>query len=331
MALSDLTVFSEQAYSAATELLAYQYDLFNAASAGTIVLGDAAHMGDFSETAMFGLLGKIVRRRNPYGDSTQTPTALRHINEVSVKVAAGTQPVSLDRAWFDWIKQSPAVAGAALGQQLAQQMVADMVDTAVGASVSAISQNANLVYDATGKTVNSASWKGLLRASALFGDQSSAIQAWVMRSETMVDLYAKGLDNNERLFSFGTVNVMRDPFGRIMVIADNPRLIGSQQVGGAAKNVYNVLGLTSGAITVQRNGDYNDNTDTRNGGENIATTYQAEWSYQLALKGYAWDKESGGKAPTDAALMVATNWDQYVTSERNTSGVLAKFLADTTD
>ncbi|WBF76772.1 hypothetical protein PSV3_00070 [Septimatrevirus PSV31] len=61
MALSDLAVYSEYAYSAFSETLRQQVDLFNAATGGAIMLQSAAHQADFSDVALrlFGFL------RNP--------------------------------------------------------------------------------------------------------------------------------------------------------------------------------------------------------------------------------------------------------------------------
>ena len=42
---------------------------------------------------------------------------------------------------------------------------------------------------------------------------------------------------------------------------------------------------------------------------------------QLGMGGYSWDKETGGKAPTDAALLSGANWDQFATSDKDTLGV----------
>jgi hypothetical protein len=73
---------------------------------------------------------------------------------------------------------------------------------------------------------------------------------------------------------------------------------------------YNSIGITPAAVVIERNNDFEDNIQTSNGKENINRTYQAEWSYNVGVRGFAWDKTNGGKAPTDAALATATNWDR---------------------
>ena len=80
----------------------------------------------------------------------------------------------------------------------------------------------------------------------------------------------------------------------------------------------------AGAVVVDRNADYTSNIDERNGNENIVRTFQAEWSYNLGIKGFTWDKTNGGKAPTNAALGTSTNWDRTATDLKDMAGVLIK-------
>lgn len=105
MALSDLQVFSEYAYSSMTEVLSQQVALFNAASRGTLVLSSAAHQGDFSDAAMWAKISGLVRRRNVYGSGSVTEKHLQHLLETSVKVAAGTPPIRIDPSFLRWIQR----------------------------------------------------------------------------------------------------------------------------------------------------------------------------------------------------------------------------------
>jgi hypothetical protein len=100
-------------------------------------------------------------------------------------------------------------------------------------------------------------------------------------------------------------------------MTDSPQLV----VAGSP-TMYPVLGLVSGAVSVEQNGDFDANEETKNGDENIVRTYQAEWSYNIGVKGFAWDKTNGGKSPTDAALFTATNWDKYATDNKDVAGVV---------
>ncbi len=321
MALSDLAVYSEYAYASMTEVLRQRIDLFNAATGGAITLRSAAHQGDFSDVAFFAKISGLVRRRNSYGSGSVAEKKLAHLVDTMVKVAAGTPPVRLDPGQFKWIQQNPEVAGAALGQQLAVDTMADMLNVGLGASYAALSAQTAVVYDATGNTSpeNTLSFGNLNNGQAKFGDQASTISAWVMHSKPMFDLYGKNLSNAERLFNYGNINVMRDPFGKLLVMTDSQNLV----ITGAPNN-YAVLGLVPGAVIIDQNNDYTANEEAKNGDENIIRTFQAEWSYNVGVRGFAWDKTNGGKSPNDAALLTATNWDKYATSHKDLAGVVVK-------
>lgn len=321
MALSDLAVYSEYAYASMTEVLRQRIDLFNAATGGAITLRSAAHQGDFSDVAFFAKISGLVRRRNSYGSGSVAEKKLAHLVDTMVKVAAGTPPVRLDPGQFKWIQQNPEVAGAALGQQLAVDTMADMLNVGLGASYAALSAQSAVVYDATGNTSpeDTLSFSNLNNGQAKFGDQASTISAWVMHSKPMFDLYGKNLTNAAQLFNYGNINVIRDPFGKLLVMTDSPNLV----INGTPNN-YAVLGLVPGAVIIDQNNDYTANEEAKNGDENIIRTFQAEWSYNVGVRGFAWDKTNGGKSPNDAALLTATNWDKYATSHKDLAGVVIK-------
>ncbi|WEL95603.1 hypothetical protein [Xanthomonas phage vB_XooS_NR08] len=322
MALSDLAVYSEYAYSSFSEVLRQQIDLFNAATGGAIILQGAAHQGDFSDVAFFAkVAGGLVRRRNAYGSGAVAEKVMKHLVDTSVKVAAGTPPIRLDPGQFRWIQQNPEVAGAAMGQQLAVDTMADMLNTGLGATYAALTQVAAVKYDATGNTApdDGPTWNNLNNGQAKFGDQSSQIAAWIMHSTPMHKLYGNNLNNSERLFTYGTVNVIRDPFGKLLVMTDSPNLFAA-----GTPNVYHILGLVPGAVMIGQNNDFDAMEEGKTGDENLIRVYQAEWSYNVGVRGFAWDKANGGKSPTDAALFTSTNWDRYATSEKDLAGVIVE-------
>lgn len=320
MALSDLTRFSEQTYKVATEVMSQQIEAFNEQSRGAIQLNAAANMGDYSEAAMFGLISGLVRRRNAYGTGTVSTVTIPQIMERSVKVAAGTAPIDLSPSMFKWIQLQPDLAGAAMGQQIAKGMVADQLNASVSAGYAAISQVAALTNDASSATINNTA---LVGGAAKLGDRYGDIVCWVMHSKALHDLFATNVANAQQLFKYDTVNVLADPFGRIYVVSDSASLVTVDGVSSGI-NKYHSLGLVPGGIIVQQNNDFTDNTETKNGGENILRTYQAEWSFNVGVKGFAWDKTNGGASPTSAALATATNWDKYATDNKDLLGVLVE-------
>jgi hypothetical protein len=316
--LNDLQVFNEYVYSSTTEVLRQTINLFNSATRGAIMLRPAAHQGDFSELAFFKKISGLVRRRDAY-DSTPTAVSavdIEHLLDVSVKVAAGTPPVNIPPSQYRWIQQNPAVAGAAMGQQLAVDMFADMLNSALLAGAVAISNKAALTVDKSGETTNTATQEYLLDAAALFGDQSQQIACWVMHSKSMFDLWKEALTNGTALFSYGTVNVIADPWGRIFVVTDSPSLHYTD-----TNEHYRILGLVPGGLYVGQNNDMESNWDTSNGYENIQRTYQAEWSFNLGVKGFVWDKANGLANPDDTDLATAAYWDSYYSDAKDAAGV----------
>src|SRR5215217_4968547 len=315
MGLSDFEVFTEFTYTAATEVLRQQIDLFNAATAGAIVLRAAANVGDYTDSTFYAKVADLVRRRNVYGSGDVTEKELSMLTETSVKVAAGTPPVRVDPAWWTWIQRNPEEGGVIYGKQLAVDMMADMLNTAIMAGVAALSNVAGVINDASAGT---ADFGDLLGGAAKFGDQSQAIRVWISHSKVMFDIWGVALANNASLFSFGTINVRQDGFGRPIVITDSPSLVKLTP----NPDVYRTLGLVSGGIMVEQNDDFDQNVDTSNGSENIKRTIQSEWTYNLSVKGFAWDKSSGGHSPNDAAIASSANWDKIVTSNKDLAGVM---------
>lgn len=315
----DLEVFNRQVYTAATEVVDQQVELFNANSNGTIVLRPSSvNMGDFSMEASFKAISKLVRRRDvANGTNAVSAVRLGQLKNVSVKVASGTSPIEWERAQFAWIKQNPAQAAAVIGEQLAKAMLQDQLNVAIKGLVAAMGANSSVVLDKSVDTGNEAIRPAYLAAAAgLFGDRQMDIAAWVIHSKSMTDLWQNALTNAERLFAYESVAVLRDPFGRIFVMTDSPDLLKT--------DVYSTLGLVEGAAFVEPNNDFDAVTVDTTGKENIQTTYQAEWSYNLGLRGYAWKVDTGNAAPNDTALGTGTNWEKVVTSNKDTAGVLLK-------
>lgn len=334
MALSDLQVFQEEAYTEMSEALQENVTLFNSATMGGLVLASAAHQGDFSTEAFWQRLDGLVRHRDPYLKNGAIPEKeLSMGTRTSVKFASGTPELRMDAAWLTWLQKDPVEAGVIFGRQLAEQRLQAQVYTALSAFIAAIRTEGSNVYDHSAQTENGgkACLQAMLRAAAKMGDQASNVNCWVMHSKSVTDVYEQTLANAERLFSFGTVIVVTDAQGRPIIQTDAAPLFttditGDDVVpgdGGTADDRYFLCGLTSGAVVLESNSDFNQNMSTTNGNENIKSTYQAEWSEQLGVKGFTWDTANGGKNPDAAKLAIGTNWDKVVDSNKSLAGVLA--------
>lgn len=314
MALSDMQVFEEYAYGAATETITQQVELFNAASRGAITLVAASNEGDYSTETFWKEISGLVRRRDAYGSGAVSAVALEQDAMTAVKVAGGTPPISFQPQQLSWIQKNPEEAGVVIGEQLGQGMLQDMVNSAIRAGQAAIGNVAALVEDDTAGTITRA---GLVAASARFGDRAADIAVWVTHSKTMHDLFAENVTNTNRLFDIGSVSVMEDGFGRLFIMTDSPALITS-----GTPDDYHTLGLVEGALSIEDNGDLFTNVETTNGTENIGRTMQSEYTFNAKVKGYSWDKANGGASPTDAELGTGTNWDQVASDVKNTAGVM---------
>lgn len=317
MGLSELQVFNQFTYTTATEILQQQIALFNEATGGAMILRAANNLGDYTDETFYALIAGLIRRRNVYGSGTVAEKVLEMLLASSVKVAGGTPPVRMDPAWFSWINRAPEEAGVVYGKQLSTGLLADMVNIALGAAVAALSGISAVVNDASGGT---ADFSDFLGAARLFGDQSQNLRLWVVHSKVMFDVFGAALTNTEKLFVFGNVNVRQDGFGRQFVITDSPSLIDLV----ASPDNYLSLGLVPGAVIVEQNDDFLQNIQTNNGFENIQRTIQSEWTFNLGVKGFTWDKTSGGHSPNDAALTSTANWDKVVTDNKELAGVLLR-------
>lgn len=313
MALSDMQRFEEYAKDTANETVAQNIELFNGASQNTIVLRGGSSDGDFSNEAFWTEISGLVRRRDAYGSGAVSAVSLAQANKISVKVAGGTPPVEFERQQFAWMMLNPERAGVLFGEQLGVALMQDMLNSGLRAFIAATGNVGALAHTTAANMTRTDYVDGAMK----MGDASDAIRLWVQPTKQLTDVYKENVTNSEQLFNIGNVSVKQDGFGRIILHTDCPDMI----VAGSP-NTYKTLGLTENAIVVEDNNTMHINEDTPNGTENIKTTLQAEFDYNLGLKGYAWDKASGGASPTDAELATGTNWDQVVTDIKGTAGVL---------
>ncbi len=319
MALTDMKVFNDFVYDTATEVVDQEVQKFNAASQGAITLTTKRNVGDYAMKASFAAISGISRRRDSYGSGDVNAVVLAMLQNNTVKVAGGTPPILWEPQQFSWIQQNPEVAGVVIGEQVAKAMLQDQLNAAIGAAAAAV-RNVGSDVTYTVPTTGKLTLNGLNFGAAKFGDRAPNIKAWVLHSKPLHDLYDASLTNTAQLFSFGDVQVRQDGFGRVFIVTDSPNL--AQHIVSPDVNDYITLGLVENAVAVEDNGDFFSNIETTNGKENIQRTWQGEWTFNLALKGYTWDSGNGGHSPTDTELKTGTNWDKTATSIKDTLGVV---------
>lgn len=321
MALSNMQVYNEDIVGTTIELLAQKTDVFNAASGGTIILSTARFRGDFSRESFFNQIASARRRVDRYAAiADQAATALTQGEHVGVKVAGGFGPVLFEPAQLTWLSEDPAAAIRAIAEGFSDALLQDQLNTAVAAAVAAVGGQAALVNDVSasaGLTLNV-----LNNSHAKFGDMSQMLRADIMTGAAWHKLVDKALTNSSQLFASGNVQVV-DILGKRYVISDIPALY----VAGTP-NKSKVLSVVANGIIVDNTSDIVANLETSNGKTRIETTWQADYTFGLKLKGYSWDVTNGGKSPTDAELATATNWDKAVAENKHTLGTLAIADAD---
>lgn len=316
MALANMKVFNKTVQTMATEKLAQDVEKFNAASGGAITLTAEGFEGDYRYENFWASLHAAQRRVDRYAtNASASTTNLAQLQAVGVKVAGGFGPILFEPGQLSWVEKSPAEAAAVISKYMAEAILKDQLNSAIAALVAAIEAGTtNTVYDANTGPIT---YADLNNAHALFGDQSGLIIANVMDGVTYHKFIGLNIANAGTLFDYQGVRVV-DILGRRVVVTDAPAL----REASTATNDAKVLGLVQGAATVYDGSDLILNTQTTNGKERIETTMQADYTFGLALKGFAWDTASGGKSPTDAEIATGANWDKVASSWKHTAGVM---------
>ena len=316
MALTNMQRYNTEIQTNTIELLDQMTQKFNAASGGAILLTSVRNEGDYGKEAFWNNLSSAQRRVDRYAaNGAQASTSLSQGELVSVKVGGGFGPVLMEPSQLTWLQRSPGEAISAISQSFADALLADQLNTSVAAAVAAVENVAALVNDVSG--AGPITQLALNGSHAKFGDMSQQLITDVMTGSTYHRLVGEAITNSGQLFLSGNVRVV-DILGKMIVISDIPALF----VAGAPDK-DKVLSLTAGGIVVSDNGDLVTNIETTNGKERIETTFQADYSFQIGLKGFAWDTVNGGASPTDAELATGTNWDKAVAFDKHLAGTLA--------
>lgn len=321
MALPDMKVYNDEIVGNTIELLGQKIDMFNGASGGTILLNAATFRGDFSKESFYNQIASAQRRTNRYGaNNAQASTALTQGELVGVKVAGGFGPVLFEPSQLSWLRQDPGSAITAIAEGFADALLADQLNTAVGCAVAAVENQTALVNDVSATA--GVTQGGLNGSHRKFRDMSSMLAADVMSGDTYHRLVDEAITNQNRLFLSTNVQVV-EILGKIAVISDIPALYEA-----GTPNKDKVLSVTASGIIVDNSSDIISNLETSNGKERIETTWQADYTFGVKLKGYAWDVANGGPSPVDAALFTGTNWDKAVAEDKHTLGTLLIGSAD---
>lgn len=316
--LSAMQVFNGYIMPLITERFPQAIDKFNAASNNTITLSSEGITGSFFEQSFYNALHSSKRRVNRFAArSNVAETDLTQGKHVTVKVAGGFGPLTFEPSQMTWLQKPTQEGLTVASDQFVEALMADQLNTAVAALVAATSNNAAVTTDVSGASIAQTT---INTGLAKFGDASASIRALVMTGMQYHKLVGDAIANANSLYEIGGIAVREGSTfgqGRAIIVTDAPALT----VAGTP-NKQIILGLTANAIVVKDGNDVITNVETKNGGTRIYSSFQADYTFSLDMKGYSWDVVNGGQSPDDTAIGTGSNWDQDVASHKHTAGVI---------
>lgn len=321
MALTNMQVFNEYLMPVLLQMYPQEIDRFNAASNGTIILNASNFDGDFMERSFYAALHSSQRRVDRYAtNANQSATDITQNKEAAVKIAGGFGPIRYEPSQMTWLQKPTQEGITVAARYFAEALMADQLNTAIASLVAAIGNQSSVTNDISAGSgdAGKVSQATINDTLATFGDMSQQIQALVMTGAQYHRLVGDAIANSNSLFEIGGVAVRQGTTfgqGRPIIITDAPALTsGSKQ---------RVLCLTAAAAVMGDGSDIITNVQTNNGKQRIETTFQADYDFNLMLKGYTWDTTNGGKSPTDADLGTGSNWDLTANNIKFQAGALA--------
>lgn len=318
MALGDFQVFNSFAYNSFVTTFQQKVDLFNQATNNAIAYRMNGFSGDFNSKSQFENLAHLVGNRDAASTAAATEHALSELLQVEVKVGWGTPNISYTNTAFDYTQRDPRLAGTAFGEAIAEGAMAYMLNSALAGLVACLGNNTNVAYD---DVANPASLAALNMGAAKFGDRQGDIVCWVMHSKSINDIYGQALANSDRLFTFGTVNVIQDGFGRPLIMTDSDSL----HYDNLGTENYVQLGLVAGAVAIEDQGDQRTYNVTDLSETNAKQLMKAEGTFGIGVKGYTFSTTV--PKPDDADLALGDNWEVIEDiGTKDTAGVIVATL-----
>lgn len=317
---TDMVIYQEEFQTGQVEAVTQFLGVFNEASRGAIRLVPNALKGHYSKQAFFKDIADLVTRRDISSVADATILPMTQDEVIGVKINRKIGPVSQT---LDAIKKaglSEADASRAFGQLAGTRKMKDMLNTALIALETAIQAVTANNLDITGETTKTASTAALNRTLAKFGDASQDIVCWLMHSKPHFDVVGALIAQNvtgltDVVTIQGAIPAM---MGRPGIVTDSPALT---DANGSLTDTYNTLGLVAGACVVEESEAETFYTDIISGKENLARLFQAEYAYNITIKGHKWDTANGGINPTNGALGTTTNWDKVASDDKLCAGV----------
>ena len=333
--LASLDVFNEYMPYERIEVEAQESEKFNQASNGALSLTTRRIAGNVLNVPVWKNIANLVTFVDANKSETVNEVDVSMYNEKKVKVTTATPPVRIDEIGMDWIN-SPQAAGTLFGRLVGMAMVKEKVNAMIGSAVAAIRSVPDLNLKFVGNKKDASAGKpptikNLLAAESKMGDHGIAdIVTYVMHSQSWYAFLQNNAENYIELFTYPGLAVMMSPTGKSIIVTDSPDLVKTETVESTSVTTYYTLLLQSMAVTMEDQGTFRINDDTRNGFTTPRQTFQGWGTHVLGVKGYGWDETNGGVSPDKSEFTKVGNWDKVATSNKHTAGVLMQNFFDLT-
>lgn len=316
---SDMVVFNDQFYGGFLEKIADKLDVFNAASGNAISLNTSFIKGFKQEESYFKRTATKSSRRDLTSTSALTDAAIVQGQVNTIKVfrkwhSANTlgayRTLGLSQAEMAFI------AGSAAADDIIEEWRLAAVSALMGGMSIAGIVSSN-VHDASDGTLASSD---LIEAKKKLGDAAGKIKIWVMHSTVYYNLVANQLASTtadqvaDMAIMAGTPATMGIP----VLVVDDPGLIIANGVSSGVDSYY-TFGLVEGAVSVVESEEQEVVMDVVTGGEQLLHRVQAEYAFNLGLRGISWTSSTTN--PTFAQLATNSNWTKLYTSKKDLPGV----------
>ena len=317
-----LRMFDDQMQTAYNLLQTYESNIFGANSGGAIVFGQGSQSSTIAEKANWDRLDDLIVFRDPAADGAEPATTLNQYKTNEVKVALRMGPKRLDTSSARWKGIPTDRLGFIYGAQLAARWVNQRADMAIAALKGgfgnakfnpvktdiAIAPASTLP---TAQAANKATLTSLHTAAAKLGASYSMIRTWLMHGDVFHSIMGDNLQNANRLFTFGTVDVYAF-LGKRFLVTDNPQLVKAAVTSGGSRhpNEYYTFGLLPASVSCLAAGEFDSTTEKPTRVKNITVYVQAQDAVIMSMRNLYYKPTTPPQSLGD--LSNAANWDSDI-------------------
>lgn len=313
---TDFKIYNDQFYSGMNETIMQNVDAFNAASGNAIRLVPQESRGNFREEAFFKEISGLIKRNVPETVSASTDDKLTSDDVVSPKLSWKFQVANTLDSLLR-IASNQQEFSFLLGEQVAIGKLEYMLERGILAAVTCFGKSTNNYVTSTGATID---YDDLVDGNSKFGDQASAIRAYVGHSKQWHDLQKASFDVQVENVAGTSINAGSIPsLGKRMIMTDSSNLIDADGASTSPEVAsYKLLGLVENGIVITEVGQDRVVNDTVTGQGPLVERIQGEGNFLVTIKGFQYDEDPIN--PNDTALGTAANWAQVATDTKSTAG-----------